>query len=83
MTDRLGLVWAVLMAATLASWVTGTHSGSQAVTVFVVVVAFTKVQLVGLHFMDLRTAPPLLRRVFTAWVVGVSTTLIAVYLLRG
>lgn len=83
MADRLTLVWAALMAATLASWVTGTHGGSEAVTVFVIVVAFAKVQLVGTHFMDLRHAPVPLRVAFSTWVVGVSTTLGAIYLLRG
>jgi hypothetical protein len=72
--DRMGAVWAVLVGATLASWLLG---GGNAV---VVAVAFLKVRLVGLYFMELRTAPVPLRVLFEGWVVVTCGVLIALYL---
>lgn len=71
---RLGAVWAVLVVATLASWSVG--GGNAAV----VAVAFVKARLVGLDFMELRTAPVALRVLFEGWVVVTGGVLIALYL---
>lgn len=74
MADRMGAVWAVLVAATLASWSLG---GGNAV---VVAVAFVKVRLVGLYFMELRTAPLPLRGLFEGWVLVTGAVLIGLCL---
>lgn len=75
--------WLVLIAATvLASWLGledlrgGTHRGVLVGTV--IAIAFAKVWIVGLSFMDLRTAPWPLRRLFEAWILAVGTTLIVI-----
>ena len=73
--DRMGAVWAVLVGATLASWLLGGGHGA-----VVMAVAFLKVRLVGLSFMELRTAPVPLRALFEGWVVVTGGVLIALYL---
>jgi hypothetical protein len=80
--DRaLVVVWAVLLLATAAS--VAVHEGLGAGTtaaVLVVMVAFVKLWLVGRWFMELRSAPPVLRRLFDAYAVVVPVVLLAVLL---
>ncbi|MCW3040456.1 MAG: hypothetical protein JWM31_2361, partial [Solirubrobacterales bacterium] len=49
-------------------------------TAIALVLAFGKAWIVGHEFMELRHAPPLLRRVFAGWVLVVGTTLTVMYL---
>jgi len=73
--------WAALMAATLTSWYLGDgHGAAKAATIGVLAVAFAKVFLVGRYFMELRDAPPALRRLFAGWVVVVCSVLVTMYL---
>ena len=86
--DRITAVWALLVAATAASLVLGSEGGSGAkahpvVSVAVLVIAMLKVRLVGLHFMELRAAPALLRRAFEAYCVVVGLLLIGFVLAAG
>ena len=77
-------VWAVLVAATLASWALGTDRvvhGYTVASVAVLIIAFIKVRLVGLYFMELREAPTALRAVFETYCVGVCTIVVLVFLL--
>jgi hypothetical protein len=67
-------VWTLLVVATITSWSLG------GATVAVLVVAFVKVRLVGLYFMELRSAPVPLRLLFEGWVVVVCSILIGLYL---
>jgi len=69
------VVWLVLVTATLVSW------SLRAIGLAVLAVAFVKVRLVGLYFMELRTAPVPLRLAFEAWVVVVGAVLAGLYLL--
>lgn len=81
--NRVGAVWLALVAATLVSWSLGSHhwlNGSRAASLTVLVVAFVKVRLIGLHFMELRAAPLGLRLAFETWVVVVCSVLIGLYL---
>lgn len=81
---RVAMVWAGLIGATLLSWWLGADhgiAGIRAASVAVLVVAFVKVRFVGLHFMDLRSAPPALRGAFEAWCLTVALLVIALYLL--
>ncbi|MFE2996947.1 cytochrome C oxidase subunit IV family protein [Nocardia sp. NPDC059246] len=83
-TRRIGLVWAVLIAATGVSWLTGTEFGNRsesAVTVLLLAVSFFKIRLIGLQFMDIRTAPRGLRAWFEAYIAGVLGILIALSVL--
>jgi hypothetical protein len=76
-------VWVLLMVATAASWSLAAHHGigiHKVVTVAVLVVAFVKVALIGLHFMELRYAPPLLRNIFHVWYLAVCTVVVVIYL---
>jgi hypothetical protein len=79
-TDRrIGVVWGVLVLATAVSWLTGTEFGNRsdtAATAALLAVAFFKVRLVGLHFMDLRGAPRGLRLWFEAYIAIVAATLL-------
>jgi hypothetical protein len=80
---RLTATWAGLVIATVVSWWLGAEHGSLvAVRVAVpltLVVAYVKVWFVGTEFMELRTAPPWLRRTFAGWLslVGVTTVVLS------
>jgi hypothetical protein len=71
---KLAAVWALLVVATITSWSLG------GAAVAVLALAFVKVRLVGLHFMELRSAPVPLRLLFEGWVVVVCSVLIGLYL---
>lgn len=78
-------VWMLLAALTGLSWWLGSGQGSGEVqdfrytTVGLLALAFFKVRLVILYFMEIRTAPWSLRLVFEAWVVVVALTVISIY----
>jgi len=79
-------VWLVLVGATLASWSLGAAhwlNGPRVATVAILLVAFFKVRLVGLHFMELRSAPVGLRLAFEIWAVVVCSVLVVLYLSGG
>ena len=68
------LAWALLMLATAVSWWLGSDHGlvgdaAGLAVAIIAVVAFVKVYLVGMYFMELRHAPRVLRLAFNAWVV--------------
>lgn len=69
------LIWLLLVFATSGSWILGSESQGTAL----MLVAFIKVRLVGLHFMELRSAPLALRTLFEAYVVVVFTVVIVMY----
>ena len=74
-------VFPTLILATLSSWLLGVEgSTSSLIGCAVVAIALIKVRLVGLHFMELRNAPPVLRGAFEAYVVITGATLLALYL---
>ncbi|ALL79386.1 hypothetical protein AD006_29345 (plasmid) [Pseudonocardia sp. EC080610-09] len=72
--SRPVVVWGALLLATVVSWWLGTDHGvegpfgSRITFGLVLLVAFVKIRLVGLDFMELRTAPRLLRLAFEGWV---------------
>jgi heme/copper-type cytochrome/quinol oxidase subunit 4 len=76
------IVWLVLVAVTLVSWWVGAEhalSADRAVTATVLAAAFVKVRLIGIHFMELGTAPLVLRGLFEGYVVVVTIALFALY----
>lgn len=86
---RTTAVWAGLVAATLlAWWLSADHAFGDSdaarslTTVAVLLVAFVKVRFVLRDFMELRSAPAILRRIGDAWVIGMPVALVAMYLLR-
>jgi len=79
-------VWLVLILATLTSWRLGTdhgfgsHSGHSVASSVIVLVAFVKVRLVGLYFMELREAPIALRGLFEGYCLVVCALVLTMYL---
>ena len=79
--NRTTVIWLILVAITAISWETsvGHADADRFVTLAVLVVAFVKMRLIGLEFMELRHAPLPLRLLFEVWVVGVGTAIVALY----
>ena len=84
--DSVSLIWFVLMALTITSWFLGTHQAGDAqsahytATISIFVMAFFKVRLVILHFMEVKSAPIPLRVFCEAWLVVICTALIVLFL---
>lgn len=81
-TDRQTAVWMLLVAATVLTAVLGLeqHGGSTAVGLVLLAIAFVKIRLVALHFMDVREAPPALRLLVEAYAGLTFVALAAIYL---
>jgi hypothetical protein len=78
------MVWALLTAITVASWLTArdggsTHQPNATVTVVVLLIAAVKSQLVISYFMEARHAPAWLRVTTTGWVVALFALLLGSY----
>jgi caa(3)-type oxidase subunit IV len=76
-------VWVILIAATAMSWSLGTQHGMsnhQLASVIILLIAFIKVRLVGMYFMELREAPNVLRGLFEAYCVVVCALLLGVFI---
>ena len=79
---RVAVVRLVLLTATLLSWESARSSGDyRLASAVVLLIAFLKARLIGLEFMELRTAPRVLRSIFEAWTVVACAGLLALYLL--
>lgn len=78
-------VWLILAVLTALSWVLADgiapdpNAAHQWVTVALMILAFFKVRLVIMHFMEIATAPIPLRLVFEAWVVVVCAGILGLY----
>ena len=76
-------IWMVLIVATMTSLALGTEHGINShnlASTAILLIAFIKVRLVGLYFMELRDAPTVLRSLFEAYCVIVCTLVTAVFL---
>lgn len=79
-TRRVTLVWVLLLALTFGSFVVGIEQGAGFASVGAVIIvgiAMFKVRLIGIHFMDLRAAPLVLRALFEGYVLAVFGVLVA------
>ena len=68
--NRISAVWFVLIAATLLAFFLGTGHGidsHRVASIAILMVAFIKVLLVGMYFMELREAPDALRGLFLGY----------------
>ncbi len=80
------LVWVVLMLATGLSWWLGTRPGSGAetgsasATIVLMLVAFFKVRLVIMYFMEVHGAPLPLRLACEGWVIATCGAILGFYL---
>jgi hypothetical protein len=80
---RTTAIWMVLVLATCGTWLLGAEtrqSPSAFATTILMLIAFIKVRLVGLEFMELRSAPLALRLMFESYVVVVFSVVIGLYL---
>ncbi|WP_428311821.1 cytochrome C oxidase subunit IV family protein [Hydrocarboniphaga sp.] len=83
--DRLTLTWLLLSALTAISWWIGSRHGhhafvaNAAITYSVILMAALKIRFILTEFMDLRHAPPLLRRIADAWLALLVIGLLALY----
>ena len=76
--------WLLLTGLTVVSWAFGTQDGlfglqHAPASLLIIVVAIFKLRLVGLYFMDLRTAPRALRGAFEAYCVVLLCLLSGMY----
>jgi len=80
---RATAVWLLLVGATGLSWGFGHGMGFgddfRYGTVAVVIIAFIKLRLVFLEFMELRHAPAGLRWAFEGWTVVVCASVVFLY----
>ena len=83
---RLFGAWLILVAISLGYlWIdhVATHRGiptaSTVVTVFAICFALIKVRIIMREFMDVRNAPPVLRRLTDFWVLLMAVALLGVY----
>jgi len=69
------------MAATILSWETGhaSSTGRHYAEIAVLIVAFVKVRIVLMEFIEVRSAPVILKVLAQAWAIGVCAVLIAIY----
>jgi heme/copper-type cytochrome/quinol oxidase subunit 4 len=82
--NRITAVWFVLIAGALMSTEFGTGHGissHQVASIVILLVAFIKVFLVGMYFMELREAPNVLRGVFTGYCLLVFSVVTGMFLL--
>ena len=82
--NRVSAVWFVLIAATLVSFTLGTDHGissHQVASIIIMTIAFIKVFLVGMYFMELRHAPQVLRGVFLGYCLLVFSVVTGMFLL--
>lgn len=80
---RTGISWLVIVVITAVSaWVGIDYGagGADIAAVAVLALAMVKVWLVGMHFMELRDAPILLRGIFAAWCAVLFVTVTALFL---
>tara|TARA_B110000211_G_scaffold125371_2_gene144384 strand:- start:12602 stop:12886 length:285 start_codon:yes stop_codon:yes gene_type:complete len=86
LNTRITYIWVLLAALTTVSWgladgiVVDTSSQFQWLTVTLLLLAFFKVRLVIMHFMEVATAPLPLRAIFEVWVLVVCIAINLLYL---
>ena len=84
---RLVLRWLLLVALTLTSWESINHVGwltdARLPATAAIVLAFIKVRIVVLDFMEVRHAPIGLRVALETWVIVACGSILAMYWLPG
>jgi len=81
---RATVVWTILVAVTFATFWLGTdHPFSNVslrlASVLALVLAFVKVWLIGMDFMEIRQAPRALRVAFGVWLTVIGGGLLLLY----
>lgn len=78
------MVWAALVMFTMTSFALGGEhlvDDEKTAAAVVIGIAAVKIRLVGIHFMELRRAPLVLRTVFEVYCVLVFLVLMGIYLI--
>ena len=84
-SNRLMASWLGLSLITLVSWWIGAKHGQRhfesnvAITSGVLLIAAVKIRVIMQEFMEVRHAPPLLRRLTDSWVALVFVLLLVLY----
>jgi hypothetical protein len=84
--SKVTAIWLVLVVLTGVTWqladqyATEDHLVYRYITISLFVLAFFKVRLVIMYFMEIATAPLALRVLFETWVVAVCSVVITLYL---
>ncbi len=87
LTDKVTIIWLLLASLTGLSWMLGenqTFHSPEALAYMAVglfALAFFKVRLVIMYFMEVLDAPRVLRGLFEAWVVVIFFAVVSSYLL--
>lgn len=85
LSPHILIAWLVLVAMTVISWYlsidlsVALDQGHRLTTSLLFLLAFFKVRLVIMHFMEVSTAPQPLRIIFEIWVLAICTLLITMY----
>ena len=80
--DVPAVLWVLLSLATVLSWQLGVEASSHSLAgAAIIAIGFFKLRLVGIHFMEIGTAPVALRVVFEAYVAVAFAALLAVFLI--
>jgi Prokaryotic Cytochrome C oxidase subunit IV len=80
-------IWIFLALLTLVSWLLGDSyvADSRQVSIYLtsglILLAFFKIRLVIMYFMEIANAPLPLRVLFEVWVVAVPVVIISLYLM--
>ncbi|WP_280367386.1 cytochrome C oxidase subunit IV family protein [Nocardia wallacei] len=79
-------VWIVLVLVTIGTWwlapghTSGAAVGSVPITVVVLALAVVKSRLIVRYFMEVRAAPPWLKRATDAWLAVLFAAVLVIYL---
>jgi len=81
MTSRVNLLFGLLVAATVLTWLLGVESSASHTVagLGVLTIGFVKLRLVGMHFMEIGNAPVVLRGIFEGYVAVVFAVLATLY----
>lgn len=82
--NKLTLVWAILVAITIAAWGVGGGQPEKlqadfVITAGVLLIAAIKAQLVIMYFMEVKASPQWLKRTAYGWVAGLFLLLLISY----
>jgi hypothetical protein len=84
-TKRITAIWGILVGLTIFSVTClqslGSDNGHRLGAASVITIAFLKVRIVGLEYMELGSAPVLLRFLFEAWVIAIYAAIMCAALL--
>lgn len=88
LNTKVTYVWCLLVLLTAVSWWLGDGyrpdnvAAYKFIAIGLFILAFFKIRLIMMNFMELATAPILLRSIFETWVIVVCTVIIWLYMTR-